>query len=162
MSLQPVVRPATLADASALASLRYDFRAAIGPPEESEAVFVARCERWMAQRLAAGLVWRCWVTEHSGEIVGTIWLQLIEKVPNPVMEPEAHGYVTNFFVREPVRGVGLGSALLAAVMRESEATQLDAVILWPTPRSRALYERHGFAVRDDLLERRPASLPFAP
>jgi hypothetical protein len=28
------------------------------------------------------------------------------------------------------------------------------VLLWPTPRSRSLYLRHGFATRDDVLERR--------
>ena len=34
-----------------------------------------------------------------------------------------------------------------------ENEDVDAVILWPTPRSRRLYERHGFAVREDILER---------
>ena len=50
---------------------------------------------------------------------------------------------------------GLGSMLIDACLRfcgEKEA--VDAVILWPTPRSRRLYERHGFAVREDILERR--------
>jgi hypothetical protein len=38
---------------------------------------------------------------------------------------------------------------------------MDAVILWPTPRSRRLYERHGFAVRKDLFEdgQRTETLP---
>jgi hypothetical protein len=36
---------------------------------------------------------------------------------------------------------------------------VDATILWPTPASRTLYLRHGFAVRDDLLERRQWNLP---
>ena len=32
--------------------------------------------------------------------------------------------------------------------------EMDAVILWPTPPSRSLYLRHGFAFREDLMERR--------
>jgi hypothetical protein len=49
---------------------------------------------------------------------------------------------------------GLGSALLHACLSECDARAVDAVILWPTPASRTLYRRHGFAGRDDLLERR--------
>jgi hypothetical protein len=37
---------------------------------------------------------------------------------------------------------------------EAETIGVDRLVLWPTPESRTLYERHGFAVRDDLLERR--------
>ncbi len=32
--------------------------------------------------------------------------------------------------------------------------RIDAVMLWPTPRSRGLYERYGFTVRDDVMMRR--------
>jgi hypothetical protein len=65
-----------------------------------------------------------------------------------------HGYVSNLYVRPEHRGRGTGGALLAAAMQECDDRRLDAVILWPTPESRSLYERHGFAVRDDLMERR--------
>lgn len=155
MSSQLIVRTATPADVSALARLRYEFRTALAAPNEDAAIFIERCERWMAQRLAAGEAWRCWVAENGGEVVGTVWLHTAEKMPNPVDESEAYGYITNFFVREDVRGNGIGAALLTAALHESEAQQLRAVILWSTPRSRALYRRLGFDVRDNLLERRP-------
>ena len=32
--------------------------------------------------------------------------------------------------------------------------RIDAVMLWPTPRSRGLCERYGFTVRDDVMMRR--------
>jgi GNAT superfamily N-acetyltransferase len=151
------VRPATPADAPALARLRYEFRAALGVPDESEEAFVARCEAWMAARLAerdAG-PWRCWVAEDGGGPgpVGTVWLQVIEKVPNPTPEPETHAYVTNLYVRPRARGGGTGSALLAAALAWCEARRVHAVILWPTPRSRSLYERHGFSTPASLMER---------
>jgi hypothetical protein len=44
--------------------------------------------------------------------------------------------------------------LLGACLRECETRAVDAVVLWPTPASRTLYFRHGFAVREDLMERR--------
>ena len=148
------IRPATPADAAALARLRYAFRAAIDPPVEPEPAFVARCTRWMTECLAAGNAWRCWVAEDRDAIVGTVWLGLFEKIPNPVAEPEMHGYVSNLYVQPERRGRGTGGALLAAAMQECDARRLDAVILWPTPESRSLYERHGFAVMNDLMQRR--------
>jgi GNAT superfamily N-acetyltransferase len=112
----------------------------------------------MAERLA-GSAWCCWVAEDRATIVGTVWLGLFEKVPNPVAEPETHGYVSNLYVQPERRGRGTGGALLAAAMQESDARRCDAVILWPTPESRSLYERYGFAVRDDLMERRRGKPP---
>jgi hypothetical protein len=47
----------------------------------------------------------------------------------------------------------------ANCLRVCLAEGLDAVILWPSARSRSLYERHGFAVRDDLFERRLGPAP---
>lgn len=151
------IRPATAADVPVLARLRYDLRATMTAPVEAVGPFLARCERWMREHLRPDSGWRCWVAEVGDErpsVAGTIWLHTMEKIPNPVAEPESHGYVTSFFVRADLRGTGIGSALLDVVLREGERQGLDALILWPTPRSRSLYERHGFAVRDDVLERR--------
>jgi GNAT superfamily N-acetyltransferase len=148
------VRLAAPADAAALARLRYAFRAELDPSSEDEASFLRRCERWMAERLGGTGAWRCWVAEEGGAPVGTVWLQIIEKLPNPVGESECHGYVSSFYVVPSHRSAGVGSALLSACLGECERRQTDAVFLWPTPRSRPLYERHGFIVRDDFLERR--------
>jgi GNAT superfamily N-acetyltransferase len=148
------IRPARAGDAAALARLRWEFRASQEPPVESAAAFTARCAAWMEASLEPAGRWRCWLAEQAGRIVGTIWLQLIEKLPNPVGEAERHGYVSSLYVEPGRRGAGLGSRLLGACLDACVADGVDAVILWPTPRSRALYERHGFAVRDDLLELR--------
>ena len=146
------IRPATAADAPALAQLRYDFRASVGVVSEGESEFVARCRRWMEERLREGGPWRCCVAVRGDELVGNLWAQLIEKIPNPAVEPERHAYVTNFYVREGERGRGTGSLLLSAALDWCRAADAHAVILWPTERSRSLYLRHGFAVREDLLE----------
>jgi N-acetylglutamate synthase-like GNAT family acetyltransferase len=151
------IRPARSSDAPALARLRYEFRAGDDSPVQAEADFLTRCTAWMEPRLAPGGTWRCWLAEEAGRPVGTIWLKLIEKLPNPVGERERHGYVSSLYVVPSSRGAGLGSRLLEVCLEACEAEHLDAVFLWPTPRSRSLYERHGFAVADDLLERRPSS-----
>jgi GNAT superfamily N-acetyltransferase len=146
------VRLATASDAAALAQLRYALRSGNRAVSEDESEFVARCRLWMAERLGAGDAWRCWVAERGHELVGNIWTQLIEKIPNPSPEPERYAYITNFYVREGERGRGTGSRLLSVALEWCRASDTHAVILWPTERSRPLYLRHGFAVPEDLLE----------
>ena len=84
--------------------------------------------------------WFAWIAETLDEggplAIGAVWMQLIEKVPNPVVEKEAHAYVTNLFVLESERGRGAGSMLLDAAVSECRAWDVDTIILWPTPRSR--------------------------
>ena len=149
-----MIRPAGPEDASALARLRYDFRVELEPAAEAESEFLERCCRWMAERLASGRAWKCWLALEDGAPVGAAWLQLLEKIPNPVGEPELHGYVSSLYVTSDRRGSGIGSGLLRECLHECESRGADAVFLWPTPRSRPLYERHGFEVRGDMLERR--------
>lgn len=151
------VRTAEARDAQALAELRWEFRTGLGHPKETETDFLTRCARWMRARLSGDGSWRCWLAEEAGEPLGTAWLQLIEKLPNPVAESELHGYVSSLYVRPSHRGRGVGSELLGACLAACEGLGVDAVILWPTPESRSLYLRHGFAARDDLLARRPAA-----
>ena len=149
------VRSAGPSDAGALARLRYDFRAAIDAPAEPVESFLERCTAWLEARLASDERWRCWVAERDGLPIGMVWLQVIEKIPNPVNEPEWHGYLSSLYVVPESRGAGLGSRLLITALRECELRRVDAVILWPTEHSRSLYERHGFARGPDLLELRP-------
>jgi len=137
------VRRAVPGDAAALAALRWEFRAAIGDANEERDAFVRRCEAWMRPRLAPESSWRAWVAEAAGEVVGTVWVQLMEKMPNPVDEAEVHAYVTNVYVRPSARG-GVGSRLLAAALEECAAAGVHQAFLWPTERSRALYRRLGF------------------
>jgi len=146
------VRLANPGDAAELARLRYEFRAAMHSPEEDREEFIARCARWMEERLVEGSRWRCWVAEADGAIAGHLWLQLIEKIPNPAPEREVHGYITNVYVCPEARGGGTGEALVAAAMDYCATAGVDSVILWPTERSRPLYARHGFAEPVDILE----------
>jgi ribosomal protein S18 acetylase RimI-like enzyme len=153
-----LVRRATPADALRLAELRFVFRSDFGEVTEAREAFVARASAWVRARLAVAesdARWLCWVAERDGAVVGNVWLQLLEKLPNPLAEPELHGYVTNFYVVPEARSGGLGTALLDELLAEARRRELDRIVLWPTARSRALYARHGFATTDGILELRP-------
>jgi ribosomal protein S18 acetylase RimI-like enzyme len=147
----PTIRLATPADAPALADLRYEFRSSVNTAVEDRDAFVRRCAAWMAQRLAAGSPWRCWVAEDGGRIVGHLWLSVVEKIPNPVPEPETHVYITNVYVDPAHRG-GTGTALLEAALAYARQLGADAAILWPTEGSRSLYRRYGFETTEDIMQ----------
>jgi GNAT superfamily N-acetyltransferase len=146
------VRAARPADAERLADLRYAFRSEIGAAVEDRAAFLERCRAWMAARLDAGAAWRCWIAETDAEAVGAIWLQVIEKLPNPVAEPEHHVYLTSFYVRPTLRGRGIGTALSTQALDWARAIGADSIILWPTDASRPHYLKHGFRIPERLLE----------
>jgi len=147
------IRIGTSGDAPALAALRYEFRAAIATPREPRAAFVLRCAEWMERALRdATSGWRCWLALDVEEPVGNVWLYSLPKIPNPVAEPEVHAYVTNLYVRPAFRGQGTGGRLLGEALAWCRSPPFDSVILWPTPESRSLYQRHGFERADDLME----------
>ena len=146
------IRLADASDAPALAALRYALRSSTGIATEPEAEFLRRCTSWMEKHLEDDNFWRCWIAEQEGKLIGAVWLQLVEKIPNPRSEAEHHAYLTNFYVDESARGRGIGTRLLRAVIDWCNTSDVHAIILWPTERSRSLYERNGFAVRDDIME----------
>jgi len=145
------IRGATASDAHALAELRWEFRIARAPATEDHDAFVARCAAWMRDALSSGARWRAWVALAEDAIVGQVWLQTIEKMPNPVEERERHAYLSNVFVQPAFRG-GIGARLLDAALAWSRANNMDRVILWPSAKSVRLYERHGFSHRGDVME----------
>ena len=145
--MTPTIRPASPRDVDELARLRWDFRREHGTPaalsfEDFRREFGAFADDVLAREDA----WRAWVAESSGRVVGCVWLQLIEKVPHP--SRRRHGrplaYVTNMYVVPELRNSGLGGRLLDAAMEHARDREVDGVVVWPSDRSVALYERAGF------------------
>jgi GNAT superfamily N-acetyltransferase len=144
------IRLANLNDVTVLARLRYLLRSKGASNVEAESQFITRTERWMLDHLQQEQ-WRCWVAEDAGTVLGALWLQLIEKIPNPTSEPEYYAYITNVFVHEAARRQGIGTQLLSEALSFCRQQSVEKIVLWPTERSRSLYERHGFAVRTAVL-----------
>jgi GNAT superfamily N-acetyltransferase len=91
------------------------------------------------------------VAEEDGRVVGQIWLQLLSKLPNPAEERERHAYISNVYVTPAARG-GVGTRLLQTAIDWTRANDVDRVVLWPTERSRSMYQRHGFVANGGVLE----------
>src|SRR5205085_1557563 len=120
---------------------------------EGHDAFLSRCVPWMAERLAGGGAWRSWIAELDDKPIGCVWVQRVEKLPNPNGLPGTNAYLSNFYVDERYRGRGYGSVLLREALLWCDASDIDIAFMWPTPQSRPLYARHGFRAADAMMER---------
>jgi GNAT superfamily N-acetyltransferase len=145
------VRAATPDDAPDLAELRWEFRSGRALAVEPRDRFIRRCTEWMRRELAAGHHWRAWVAVSEGRIVGQVWVDSVQKLPNPVAERERHAYLSNLYVRPDARG-GVGTRLLQTAIAWASANGVDRIVLWPTDDSITLYARHGFTRGGDVME----------
>ena len=149
------IRLATSGDWNALAEMRYRFRAELGSPTGPKSRFVRRCTSWMQKSFGSrSSAWSCWVIEDGKQLLGHVCVELFEKMPNPVNEPELHAYVTNFYVVLEKRDQGLGKKLLETALSWSRDQGADAVILWASPGSKSLYRRCGLLESGDIFELR--------
>jgi GNAT superfamily N-acetyltransferase len=80
-----------------------------------------------------------------------VWVNLLQKVPNPIGERERHAYLSNLFVEPSERG-GVGTELLQTALGWARANGVDRVVLWPSSKSVTLYQRHGFTRDGDVME----------
>jgi ribosomal protein S18 acetylase RimI-like enzyme len=62
----------------------------------------------------------------------------------------SHWYLAVMGVAPEWQGRGLGTALMQPGLKEIDAAGLPAYLETSTPRARALYERHGFAVTGEI------------
>jgi GNAT superfamily N-acetyltransferase len=146
------IRMASESDALTLARLRYEFRSTFHQVRENDVTFIERCTVWMRERLRNESLWKCWIIEAEDTAVGNVWVQLVEKIPNPIDEPEYYVYLTNFYVREQHRSHGVGSMLLSEILTWARSKNVKTVILWPTERSKPFYSRHGFLTAENLMQ----------
>src|SRR5204863_8595994 len=77
-----------------------------------------------------------------------LWTRLRLERRHP-HRPASH-YLTVMGVEPSAQGRGLGSALLQPVLGEADREGVPAYLEASTPRSRALYERNGFAVTGEV------------
>lgn len=151
------VRPATVEDVPELARMRFELRAGLEAPSEPRDEFLARAERWMAERLAGPASgWAAWVAAAGDGLAGQVWLVTFEKIPNPIDRAALHAYLTNFYVRPALRNRGVGARLLAAALDSLAGRDIESCILRATDGSRSLYARHGFTASPRLMELRRA------
>jgi len=90
---------------------------------------------------------RAFVAERRGEVVG--WgVLVVEEGPLFVTEDErSYAYITELFVNEAARGLGVGQALIAACEEEARRLGLKQIMIGALSGNRRamdIYERAGY------------------
>ena len=139
------VRVAESGDADALALLRWEMRTEDGDVCEDAPVFL---ERYRSSIREDDPTVTRWLAQDGERIIGTT-LRLARKELSPDREAADIGYLTNFFVQSGMRNAGIGGALLDALITWARARPIELIIVWPSERSRSIYQRAGFTGASD-------------
>jgi ribosomal protein S18 acetylase RimI-like enzyme len=145
----PALRPATPADAAALAALgQQTFTATFGHlyrPEDLAAFLAESYSVAWHERLLADPSRLTWVADHSGELVG-FGIAGPCKLPVPDREPRA-GEIQRLYLRAEWHGRGIGSRLLERLLLELQRrghAPLYVGVWSENLGAQRLYARYGF------------------
>jgi len=147
------VRPATRADAEALADARVELFRELGRLAEAETeAFRARCRAAYADLFDGGHG-IAWVADDgAGEIAAALTLVFHARLPTPALPAALEGYLAGVWTAKTQRGQGLGTALLRAAIEGARRRGYARLRLAATEDGRRLYAAHGFRARDDAME----------
>lgn len=148
------IRRGTAEDAPALARLRWQWRAderGESPADVDRATFVEFFAGWVVDHLATHLPF---VAEVDGRLAGMAWLMHTDRVPGVTNLARRMGDVQSVYVVPELRDRGVGAALMAAVLAEARARELEFVTVHSSERAVTMYERAGFRAGQNWLESR--------
>lgn len=131
------MRVAGSEDTAALATLRALWMTGDGAPPG----FEARMADWLADE---GDRRTTWLAELDGRPAGMASMAEYRRMPKPDVPDSRWGYVSNVFVRGELRGRGIGSALMAALVEAAEARAYERLVLRPDPSALEFFARLGF------------------
>lgn len=144
-----VVRQATDEDLLQIADLRWRLKSedAANFDDSQRAAFVSAFVKEQSQ---SGNFTH-WLAEVDGHVVAVMSIGRIAKLPSPDQESAALGYLTNCYTLPGFRRRGIGSRLLAAIIRWTKEHGYELLLVWPSDSSYAFYERSGFRKSGDPL-----------
>ena len=137
-----LIRQANDSDAAELARLRWELSSE-KDLTLSRDEFIRDCGQWLRKRLRSGN-WFMAVAESGSGLCGCMFLQFVEKVPEPGSSQRAWGYVTNSYVDPQKRGHGIGEKLLRLLISVATDHSLELLIVWPSEAAVPFYQRAGF------------------
>jgi GNAT superfamily N-acetyltransferase len=150
--VKALIRQATESDDTALAALRWEFRAEDGeiptvPFEEFEDAYAEFFRDGLRHGSRAHFV-----AELAGDIVAHLVVQRVPMVPRPKRIHDEWGYVTDNYTKAAFRNAGIGAALLRTAIDWSREEGLELLIVWPSDAAASHYARAGFVPENDIME----------
>jgi len=111
----------------------------------------AEYRRWARREWAAKRFFGFVVEDSRGRIVGSgvLWLQPSQPRPSPLTRL-AMPYVMSMYTEPGVRGRGVASSLVRAMIAWATAHGYRRIFLHASKRGRPVYERLGFAAGNEM------------
>lgn len=148
------VRYAEAADVDELARLRWQFGEEDPEDNPKDGTFEEFRDRFwdfFEAALESGR-WTIWVADTGDRLVGTLWVEKVDRVPRQRQRQDAWGYITNVYVEPSYRDFGIGSRLLRTAIKAARLEKLEVLIVWPSDESADFYRSEGFEPNPMLFE----------
>ncbi len=148
------IREGRVEEVDRLVALRCAMFEGIGIDDPKVLGRIAEASRkYFLENMPTGL-FRVWVVETDGELVGSIGLVVHSAPPRPSNLVGKTGYIMNLVTLPAWRRRGIARALLSHVIEVLRVEGVPLVTLHASEEGRGLYEDLGFWVGDDLPEMR--------
>jgi GNAT superfamily N-acetyltransferase len=146
------IKVATLDDVSALATLRYQWRAGErGEEGLSFSAFTDAFRLWMEMHSASHVPF---LGTEGAEPIAMGWLAIVDRVPGPQHSKRRSGYLQSIYVAEPRRSRGVGTALVEFMLDHARGLGLEYLAVHPSDASFSLYRHFEFTESQQVLELR--------
>jgi GNAT superfamily N-acetyltransferase len=146
-----MIRPATLADAEAIATHRRAMFYEMGYHDAAALdAMVTAFLPWLRQRLATA-EYRAWLAlEPDGAIVAGLGLWLMDWPPHMIGPGAPRGNILNVYTEPAFRRQGIARLLMNAALDWCRINRLRAVILHASPDGQKLYQDLGFKPTNEM------------
>jgi ribosomal protein S18 acetylase RimI-like enzyme len=144
-------RPATVADASLIATHRRAMFAAMGTgTPESLDEMTCHFEPWLLSRIADGR-YLGWITCDGARPIASTGLIFFDWPPHPLHTADCvRGYILNVFVEPEYRRRGLARSLVQLCMDEARRRGIRVTTLHASAEGRSVYEQLGFTASNEM------------
>jgi len=146
-----IFRLATINDATKLAELFWEHTDEFEPRNPSDKdTFVCECAENIKHRLGNDL--HCWVAENDGCIVSHANVIVAQKIPRPGKIVRRWGRLSTVRTIPEFRNQGIGGALMERIKSWSREHNFEELLVGPSEKSFAFYERAGFKNDNEVME----------
>ncbi|WP_353651050.1 GNAT family N-acetyltransferase [Nakamurella sp. A5-74] len=129
--------------------LRWQWALEVGEPTGDEEAFVRLAGQWAREHRSTHLP-HIAVTP-GGSLLGMAWLALTARVASASNIDRCSGDLQSCFILPELRGIGIGGALVRAVLATAHARGAEHVTVHASPDSVNLYARNGFRASGQFL-----------
>jgi GNAT superfamily N-acetyltransferase len=144
------IRPAGSDDVPHIVHHREQMFRAMGTVCDYAAMAQA-CARWYTEALPAG-VYRGWLAEHDGAVVGGTGMIVVPWSPGPSRLNPRLAWVFNVYVERAHRGQGVGRRLMDAMHSWCRTQGIERLALNATEAGARVYREMGYTtVREPMM-----------